>query len=110
MVLVTVVTIMSEDDVRRKPFLEVFEVFFDLGSAVRKKTIAKIFDYDCLLARSLQKQSGAFEGFFLPYAAGTQHDPVEFQIGVLLEPAKNGAAATDFNIIGMRAQAQDLAR
>ena len=100
---------MSQDDVRRDPLLESFEILLDIGALVGKKAVSKTSDENLFPARTFQKKIGAAAGFLLPLAIRTEDDPGDFEIRVFLKPAENGASAADFNIVGVRSQTKKFA-
>jgi hypothetical protein len=53
--------------------------------------------------------SGAF-GFFRANSQGAKHDPMKLTTRMFLLEAKNRSATTNFDVIGMRAQAENPKR
>jgi hypothetical protein len=108
-ILMAVVAIMGEDKVRREAIFQVFEIFFNIGGYIGKKAVAELFHPHLLPPHTTKKDLAAAQRFFPALGIRTEHNPVEFDSGLLCHPAQNGAAATDLDVITMRPQAKDPA-
>jgi hypothetical protein len=109
-ILVPVVAAMGEDDVGAEPLFQILEVFLDFSRNVRKKTVAKMFYAYLFFSRTAQEGFTAADGLFPAFPVRAEHHPIEFQGRVLLEPAQDGPAATNLDIVAMGAETEDSLR
>lgn len=68
-ILVPIVAIVGENDVRGNLRLERLEIFLNIGTEIRKETIPKVLNRNPFLSCSLQKKPGAFQRFLFPLSA-----------------------------------------
>ena len=108
MVLVPVVPVVREDEVRQNNLFEFLEGFLDFCSFVGKEAVAKALDDNLLAVRVLQKEGRAVARLAFALASGTENDPEKLQVAPRGEHLQNGSPAADFNIVGMRPKAQDF--
>ena len=78
MVLMPVMPIMSENQVRRDLFLELFKIFLDLRSLERKEAIPELLDDDVSVVRLPQEEICTCACFPFPVIPGTENDPGNF--------------------------------
>src|SRR5689334_15105158 len=98
---------MGEDEVGGEPVFQILEVFLDFSRNVREKTVAEIFYAHLFLARTAEESFTAANGLIPAFPVRAEHHPIKFQGRVLLEPAQNGPAATNLDIVAMGAEAED---
>src|SRR5215469_2120744 len=108
-ILMEIVAMVSEDEIGLKIALDRLHEFLDGPPLVREKTVAKASNYNARPSRCLEKQPRGLAGFSFSLRRGTENDPVELEIGIFPRQAKNRAAATDLNIVAVRAKTQNLA-
>src|ERR1700690_562881 len=109
MVLVAVMPVVSQDKVGREPLLQSLKILLDRSPVIGKEAVPEILDNNFSFPRLLKEEIRALERFFLTLPTRAQDYPVNFQACIFLEPAKNGSSATDFNVVGVGAEAEDLA-
>src|SRR5579862_3385193 len=95
MVLMTVVAIVGEDQVRIQflVFLHSLQRLLDLGSVVGKESVAKSFYDDLLAFGFLQKKLGAVPGFAFAFGVRAEDNPAHIHVGITGEQLQDGAAA-----------------
>src|SRR5882724_2563514 len=104
MVLVEIVAIRREDDVRRRLDLQPFEEFLDALALVREEPIPEIGDDDFLPLRARQNLLGARDGFLGPPPARPENDPADTRLLVLAQQPQDRPAAADLDVITVRAE------
>src|SRR5580658_126285 len=107
-VLMKIVACVGENQVGREAVFQVFKEFLDLHTFIGKETVAKIQNGHVASRGAFQKEGGTTASFSFAIEAGAEDDPVEFQIAARAEKLKDGAAAADFDVVGMSAEAEDL--
>jgi len=107
-VLMQVMTGMGENDVWRKQLFEFFKIVFNFSEDRGEVAVAKIFDENVILCGALEKKRGTAASFPFALCSGAEHYPKEFKFAVSSNQLKNGAAAANFYVIAMRAEAQNL--
>src|SRR5262249_24953421 len=107
MILMSILAIVGEDEIGRC-LLQTFECFFHLGAYVRQKTVVKTVT-DCRASGEggTGKQQRGTLGFFAANPLRTEDEPIKYAAGMLRGHLQDGASATDLNIVGMRADAQN---
>src|SRR5437773_839324 len=110
MVLVEIVAIRREDDVRRRLDLQPFEELLDTLALIREEPIPEIGDDDFLPLRARQKLLGARDGFLVPPTAGRQNDPADARLLVLVQEPQDRPATADLDVVAVRAEAQQAQR
>ena len=104
MVLVRVPASVGEDEIRGDCLLQFFENRLNLGPEVGHETVAELLQH-WPLQTATGEQLSAMLRLRFPHSYGAEYHPVEFAARVLFRQAKNGAATTNFNIVGVTAQA-----
>jgi len=107
MVLVQIVPIVRKDEIGGKVALQVLKVFLNGRTEVGKKTLAEIFDDNLFRLSVLEEPGGAVAGFASPLLIGAEHNPTKLGVRVRLKQSQDRAAAADFNIVGVGAEAKD---
>src|SRR5580693_9037552 len=107
MILMRVLTVVSEYEVRRNGALQVFKSILYFSTFKRHETVSKILQQRPSQATRIDKQSGRAVGLRLADPMRTEHHPVEHAMGILLPQPKNGAATADLDVIRMAAQTQN---
>ena len=82
-VLMEVLAIMCQDEIRRGFSLQFFEEIFYLSPNVGEKSISKPFDSDFFSSRIRQKEICTLDRFIHPLLSRSQHDPAHSHLGVL---------------------------
>src|SRR5271170_845830 len=109
MILMQIVSSVSKYQVGFETSLNRRDEFLDRFALVRKITIAEIPDHHVRTACVLQKRTSGLASFAFSHRIRTEYHPVKLELGIFLDQAKDRAAASDFDVVAMRAQAQDSA-
>src|ERR1035437_1017618 len=104
MVLVPIVSLMSENQVGRSLRFELLEERLDIGGHIGEETVTKRQNADFLLGRPPEKAPSAHERLNPPSATAREHDPATFHIRPHRKQRENGRTATDFYVIRVRAE------
>jgi hypothetical protein len=80
MILMEIVSVMREDDVRRDPAFQLFEEALDLAADVRKEAGREMFDDDVRLLRGGEEHLGASEGFGIARPRRAEYHPGHFGV------------------------------
>src|SRR4029077_17361808 len=107
MILVPVCSIVGEDHVRRYSLLQFFEKLLDFFPFIRKKAIAEVLDDDLLMICAFEEKGCAVKRLTFALSPGTKDNPKKLRVGMLGKHPKDCPAATNFNVIRVRAEAQD---
>src|SRR5450759_2619368 len=102
----TVISIMSEDQVRAKGTFDLLEVLLDVLAVVREETASKLLDDDSLPGHAVQERLRARARFAGSAAFRTEDDPPDGQVVMIPDQLEQRAAAANLDVVGMRAQAQ----
>src|SRR5207247_2003546 len=103
-------TIVGEHEIGRWPPLERLEDFFDCRSLVRKKAVAEPFDRHAASPGAAQERFGAGARFACAFTQAGEDDPIDFDVAVTIEQVEDGAATTDFDVVGVGPNAEDPER
>ena len=107
MVLVPVVAVVSENQVRIYVFLDFFEEFLDFHPLIWEKAVAELLHHHCGSPLCLlEKKCRAGTGFALPLASGTEYHPNNIQIRIGGEQLQDSTAAANFDVVGVGPQTQ----
>src|SRR6476469_3283586 len=98
-VLVQVVALMSEDQVRRELRLEAVEELLDRAALVRKERIAKIPDDDPRCAEAGREVGSALPRLLRTLAVAGQDDPQDLGLGISLRQPQDRRAAADLDVV-----------
>ena len=109
MVLVSIVASVREDDVRRGHPLQLLEEFLDLGHLRREEPVALLPNDDAAGSGAVQETPRGLARLGLPLRVAAEDDPDNAKSGVSRGQLENGAAASDLDVIGVCAEAQDFA-
>ena len=108
MVLMFVVAVVAEDQVGLTELFQRFEEVFDLSTDEGQVTLAKAPDDDIRIRRAGEKVRGAAPSFFLARPRCREDDPAHLRARILGKQTQQGTAATDFDIVAMGIQTQDV--
>src|SRR5712671_1138409 len=108
MVLVTVVPVMREDQVRAKRTRDLLERPLDLLPVIREVTASELFDDDSFSGRTGKKCVRARARFTRAAALRAEHHPPDRQALMIADQLEQRAAAANLDVVGMRAEAQDV--
>src|SRR5271155_4922981 len=106
MILMSVAVPVRENQIRRDLALYLFEIIFYLGAAVGQKTVAKVSENDHLLGTG-SEEFRTFCGLLAAKSCGAENHPVKSHLREGALEIEQRAAATNFNIVAMRAKAED---
>ncbi len=106
MVLVTVVPVMGEYQVRSEIRFQLLEEFLDLGTDEWKEGVAEVAHDDPFVSSPSKKRGSTSIGFLLALRARAEHHPSNVKAGILGKQRKNRATATDLDVIAVRTEAQ----
>ena len=93
------VVAMGEHDVRVGASLQPLELVFDISGHVREVALAKLVQLDVLLAGCGQERGRSTPGFAARTPVAEKTTQVDLVPGVLLQELKEGAAATDLDVV-----------
>src|SRR5215813_5039110 len=100
---------VGEDQVWHNFCLQLLEISLDLRSTIGKEPIWEIFYLDFLTTGFFQKIPSAIFRFFPPIAGSAEYHPSHIR-GSFIQQPENRSAAADFDVVRMRAQAEDVKR
>ena len=108
-VLVRIVRLVGEYQVRRNQLLQFFKNSLHFGAVIGHESVGKFLQDETIDMRAAKRLRR--ELCLRPTNAnGAEDDPVKGDGGVLLDEAQNRAAAADLDVVGMRTEAQNLKR
>src|SRR3954468_19420328 len=84
MILVAIVPIMCENEIRRKRGLQLLEILFNRLAAKREETVSKILNHDLLFGSPFQECAGAQLGLTSTSAACAKNHPENFKFRLIL--------------------------
>jgi len=90
--------------------LQRFEPIFEIDALVGEVAVAKLAQHDLLLAHPLQEGLGRLGRLVGARAHGAEHDPADLEVDPPLDPVEKCAAAPDFDVVGVGAEAQHAPR
>src|SRR5262249_9278189 len=107
MILMPVGPVMRENEIRYFDVgLQFFEILLD-GEVIRKKAVAKLPDDDMPSSCTSKKQGGAPLGFWFATARRRENDPRDLNCAMTADQLQNQAAAADFDVVRVRAEAHN---
>jgi len=106
MVLMPVLTVVREHDVRLERFQRL-EKALDRLALKRKEAAAKILHHNAALARLPQERLRARQSLGVAHAFRAEHHPHNLQAGLLLRQLQQRGAAADLDVIRVRTEAED---
>ena len=107
MILMPVIAVMGEHDVRIKLRLDLLKPFLDYWPLARKVTLAKRSDLDLFVRNAAQEVLCASIRLFRARSWGAEYDPADLQLRNLPDQLQQGSAGSDFDIIRMRTKAKN---
>ena len=107
MVLVTVFTKVSEDEVGLDLAFQLFKEFFNFSELTGDKPISEFLQNDVLFGRAIEESAGAGTGFAAAFCGAAEHDPPNLQLRALAQELEDRSSATDLEIVGMSAETED---
>src|SRR2546425_1214421 len=110
MVLMQVLTVVRQNDVRKVFSFELLEEILYFGSYVRKIAVPKFLDDDLFSSCIRQKQIGTLNSLGPSLTGGPQDDPAHVRSGVFFKQSENCAATADLDVVGVGPERQDLLR
>src|SRR5437899_2560376 len=110
MVLMQIISVMSEHKIRRDVAFQFFEASFDFTSSVGEKTVRKVFDSDILRSGLLQKNVGALTSLDRSLIIGAKNNPIHSRPLVGFKQSQDCPSATYFDVVTVCSQAQDSER
>src|SRR5882724_2750211 len=106
MILMQIVTRVSEDDVRRALGLQLLEERLDAFADVRKEARLEVPDDHVALRRIGEEALRAGQGLLVALAARADHHPLDFGMDVLRQEPQDRSAATDLDVVAVGADAE----
>src|ERR1700733_50528 len=106
MILMRIPTVVSKNEVRRDR-LQLLKHFLDFGAGKRHETVVEGLQHRTRSNVVAQEQFGCPLRLGLADSGSAKHHPLELTVGIALRQPKNRAAAANFDIVGMRAEAQN---
>jgi hypothetical protein len=106
-VLVPVVAVVGQDDIRSHDGLELLEDLLNLPVLARKEAILKRMQRDSLLLATPQESPSALLGFGVALSPSSKYYPMESGVGMLPTPVQDGSTAPDLNVICMGSKAEN---
>jgi hypothetical protein len=88
MILMQVISIMRENDIRRKFLFEILEIFFYFGTLEREEAHPVVSRYYGALCRILEKKASALSGLKPPLSFRTEDDPPKMTLPIILHETK----------------------
>src|SRR6266702_7257421 len=110
MILVQIVPVVCQDQVRNKFFLQFLKLHLNLWLKRREKAVAVVSDRDLLGLGAFKEQARPFYRFPFSYGIRAEHLPRNLPFRVLLQQPQDRPATSDFDVFSMRSQAQKAAR
>ena len=112
MVLVPVVVVVGQNEVRCEARFEVLEGFLDELALEWKKSVTKPMNDDVALGAGVGQEDLRRASRFLdPHRVlAGEHHPFYFEIGVGLGQLQNCTASPEFNVVAVGAETEDLER
>jgi hypothetical protein len=107
MILVAIVPVVSQNEIGSDLLLQSLENRLDLRPLVREKAISKLLHDDSRPPRAFEKHRRAAPGFPFTGSRGRKDHPIELDGLRLFDEREDKAAATDFNIVRMRAKTEN---
>jgi hypothetical protein len=107
MILVTIMTVMREHNVRLERAFQLFEFLLQSGSLKWQETRFEL-PHDCLLLGASQQRFGARASFISPPPFRAKDHPVNVQIATFANPFQERTAAANLNIVRVRPKAQNV--
>src|ERR1700683_1846773 len=107
MVLMQIVTGMSKNQIRRDFFFQLLKIVLDVRHDGGEVAVAEIMNDNVLPGRAFQEKAGTIAGLLGPLVARTKHHPVKIQISRMTKHFEYRATPSDFDVIGMGAEAQN---
>jgi hypothetical protein len=88
--------------------LKLFESVFYLRDERREIAVAEIVNDNLVPGRALEKPAGAAPGFPFAPLSGAEDHPVKLDVPTTPQELENRSSASDFDVVGVRAKAQDF--
>ena len=110
MILMQIVTVMCQDQVRNKFFLQFLKLRLNSRMKRREKAITVISDRDLLGFGCSEKQARTFYCFPFSCWIGAEDLPIDLTFRILPQQPQDRPATSDFDIVAMGAQAENAAR
>src|ERR1700722_17034347 len=101
MILMRIVARMAQDHVGRRAPFQPLEPGFDVGSLVREEAVLELCQLDDRPFRIGEKCLGGCTRLVGTWAVGAEHYPVDVQAHAAINPAEDGCAGADFDVIRM---------
>src|SRR5271168_4484018 len=109
MILMQIPTIVGKNQIGLKTLSHGLKEFLDRLPFVRKKTVTKIPDDDARTNRGSKKQAGCGKSLAFAGRTRAENHPVEVKLAVLPQQSQDRSAASDFDVVAMGAEAENVA-
>ncbi len=110
MILMQVVPIVREDQIRAYPLFKTFKETLDLFTPVGKEAFFELFRDNGLLLRVSEKSPCAGQRLTPPLPRRAQYHPRDVAILAGAQETKDRATTTNFDVVGVRPQTQHRQR
>lgn len=107
-ILVAVIPIVGEDQIRLKGSLDLLEIFLDVLALERKETALESLDDNSLPSGPAQEGSRARAGFPRTAALRAEHHPPNVELAVISDQLEQRSATTNLDVVRVRTQAKDV--
>src|SRR5262245_48266580 len=98
---------MAKDDLGRNTRREGFEPCFDLGALVGEEAILESGGINGCAGGVGEKSLGRRVRFVAALAGGAEDCPMHVKMYAAFDPAKDGSASTDLDVVGVSANAEN---
>jgi hypothetical protein len=107
MILMPVIAIMCEDDVRIELGPDLFKSLLDCLTLIREEACPEFLQFDRAFSSLCEELEGASFGLRISRWLGAKDNPSHFERGIFVYQRKDSAAAADFDIVGMSPETKD---
>ena len=108
MVLMSVALPVGQDQRRLEIAFDRLEAILDVSALEREISVAEVQDIDLFFSDALKEGGRAVARLGSARAGTAEDDPSHYEIGNLCGETQNCSAAADLDVVGMRAQAEQL--
>src|ERR1700674_2006377 len=107
MILMRVLAVVSENEIRRDRLLQFFKNRFQFGTRKRHESIGKRFEQRSLQPTRTDEQRSPTSRLGLSSPYRTENHPVKHAPWILLGQPQNSPATTNLDVVGVGAQTEN---
>src|SRR6266446_8565531 len=107
MVLMQIVAIMRQNEIRRQLMFQLFKIFLEFTPCIREESISKIFNDDGLGFRMAQEHFGAFMGFVCSLLIRAKNNPMAYRVFLCFQQPQYCSATSYFDIVTVCPETQN---